>query len=126
MHKPADVFSVLSLLCHHITVLARHLGWLLASSIEEQQKSDSYNQHPERIHPAHLHAVKIASAFGRCFKRVKLHRLSVSCAGLHGAAVAVTGRRQPVLDSAVEALTSEGIKVIGVQVRTPSEQSLTV
>ncbi|CAK0787667.1 hypothetical protein CVIRNUC_010889 [Coccomyxa viridis] len=35
--------------------------------------------------------------------------------GLHGAAVAVTGRRQPVLDSAVEALTSEGIKAIGVQ-----------
>ncbi len=36
--------------------------------------------------------------------------------GLHGAAVAITGRRQPVLDSAVEAFSSEGINAIGIQV----------
>ena len=36
--------------------------------------------------------------------------------GLHGAAVAITGRRQPVLDSAVKALSDEGITVIGLQV----------
>ncbi|CAL5224536.1 g7235 [Coccomyxa viridis] len=35
--------------------------------------------------------------------------------GLHGAAVAITGRRQPVLDSAVEAFCSEGINAIGIQ-----------
>ena len=33
--------------------------------------------------------------------------------------MAIAGRRQPVLDSAVEALTSEGIKAIGVQVSMP-------
>lgn len=36
--------------------------------------------------------------------------------GLHGAAVAITGRRQPVLDSAVEAFRAEGINAIGIQV----------
>ena len=35
--------------------------------------------------------------------------------------MAVAGRRQPVLDSAVEALTSEGIKAIGVQVTIPMQ-----
>ena len=38
--------------------------------------------------------------------------------GLHGAAVAITGRRQPVLDSAVEALSSEGIDAVGLQVQS--------
>lgn len=43
--------------------------------------------------------------------------ISVGCmTGLHGADVAISGRRQPVLDSAVEALCSDGIKAIGIQV----------
>ena len=43
--------------------------------------------------------------------------LSPYLTGLHGAAVAITGRRQPVLDSAVEALSSEDIHAVGLQVQ---------
>jgi hypothetical protein len=37
-------------------------------------------------------------------------------AGLHGAAVAISGRRQQVLDDAVAAFKEEGITAIGLQV----------
>ena len=37
-------------------------------------------------------------------------------AGLHGASVAISGRRQQVLDGAVAALQGEGISAIGLQV----------
>lgn len=42
-------------------------------------------------------------------------------AGLHGAAVAITGRRATVLEAAVQSLKSEGIHAIGIQV-CPSYQ----
>ena len=74
----------------------------------------------EMISPEHLHDTDIAITVAPCSKRAWHHRLGAPRAGLHGAAVAITGRRQPVLDSAVEALTSEGIKAVGVQVSTPS------
>lgn len=38
-------------------------------------------------------------------------------AGLHGAKVVISGRRQQVLSDACEALTSEGITALGVQAR---------
>lgn len=41
---------------------------------------------------------------------------SASCIGLHGAAVAISGRRQQVLDDAVTALEGEGIIALGLQV----------
>lgn len=36
--------------------------------------------------------------------------------GLHGASIVITGRRQNVIDHSVEAMKSDGIQVIGVQV----------
>ena len=39
-------------------------------------------------------------------------------AGLHGAKVVISGRRQQVLTDACEALTSEGITALGVQARS--------
>ena len=79
----------------------------------------SCDGHPRMIHPVHLHEVKFDTTVDCCSQLPQHRRLIAPCAGLHGAAVAITGRRQPVLDSAVEALTSEGINAIGVQVRTP-------
>ena len=37
--------------------------------------------------------------------------------GLHGASIVITGRRQNVIDHSVEAMKSDGIQVIGIQVR---------
>ena len=91
-----------------------------ASSEEQHQTLDSScDGHPKMMHPAHLHGAKIDITLDCSSQQAQHRSLSVPCAGLHGAAVAVTGRRQPVLDSAVEALTSEGIKAIGVQVTIP-------
>jgi hypothetical protein len=36
-------------------------------------------------------------------------------AGLHGTAVAISGRRQQVLDGAVASLAAEGIQAVGLQ-----------
>lgn len=38
------------------------------------------------------------------------------CAGLHGAKVAIMGRRQQVIQDSAEKLKSEGVDAIGVQV----------
>ncbi len=46
-----------------------------------------------------------------------------ACAGLHGAKLIITGRRQQVLDDACSSLEKEGIQVIGVQVSIPSTLS---
>lgn len=43
------------------------------------------------------------------------HLLCAPVAGLHGAKVVVTGRRQEVLDSACQAMREEGIHVLGLQ-----------
>ena len=40
-------------------------------------------------------------------------------AGLHGAAVVITGRRPAVLQEAVQALQREGIRAHGIQVLAP-------
>lgn len=48
-----------------------------------------------------------------------LQLLPGNCAGLHGAAVVITGRRPAVLQEAVQALESEGIRAHGIQVCTP-------
>ena len=80
----------------------------------------------EMISPEHLHDMDIAITDAPCSTRAWHHRLGAPRAGLHGAAVAITGRRQPVLDSAVEALTSEGVNAIGLQVTCSSRHKCTV
>ena len=43
-------------------------------------------------------------------------RRRVLCAGLHGAKLAIMGRRQQVIQESAEKLQSEGLEAIGVQV----------
>ena len=113
-----------SMCCAFYIITSRRWHGILdgtcASSEEQHQTLDSScDGHPEMMHPAHLHGAKIDITLDCSSQQAQHRSLSAPCAGLHGAAVAVTGRRQPVLDSAVEALTSEGIKAIGVQVSMP-------
>lgn len=42
-------------------------------------------------------------------------------AGLHGAKVAIMGRRQQVIQDSAEKLQSEGVEAIGVQVLFPPD-----
>ena len=43
--------------------------------------------------------------------------MGLNAAGLHGAKVVITGRRQQVLTDSCAALSDEGIAALGVQVR---------
>ena len=55
----ADGDVVLSLLCYHITILARHLDGSSASSKELHQRMDVCNIHPVMIEHAHVHELNV-------------------------------------------------------------------